>query len=102
MDLVAIQQFLQQADAQMPHPFHSAAEIVLTITEELGEVVTEVALFERIGTKAGCSKEPSTERLAEEMLHLLNMIFVLANHYAIDLDQAYTAYIQQAERDWQQ
>jgi NTP pyrophosphatase (non-canonical NTP hydrolase) len=95
MNIATIQQSLQKTDDPMPYPFRSAAEIVVTITEELGEVVTEVSLLERIGTKAGWSKEPSTDRLAEELLHLLNMIFVLANRYAIDLDQAYSAYLRQ-------
>jgi NTP pyrophosphatase (non-canonical NTP hydrolase) len=95
MHLAAIQQLLQEADAQTPYPFRSAAEIVVTMTEELGEVVTEVSLLERIGTKAEWSKEPSTDSLAKELLHLMNMIVVLANRYAIDLDQAYNAYLQQ-------
>jgi NTP pyrophosphatase (non-canonical NTP hydrolase) len=102
MHLAAIQKLLQEADAQTPYPFRSAAEIVVTMTEELGEVVTEVSLLERIGTKAGWSKEPSTDRLAEELLHLMNMIVVLAKRYAIDLDQAYNAYVHQMARASQQ
>ena len=69
-------------------PFRSAPEIVLAITEELGEVAQEVALLERIGTKAGWVKDPSKERLTEEIGHLLNCVHALADFYDIDLDRA--------------
>ncbi|MFN8491521.1 MAG: hypothetical protein U0350_28245 [Caldilineaceae bacterium] len=93
MDLATLQQFLRNDQAQTAYPFRSPAEILVTLTEELGEVIKEVSLFERIGTKAGWDKAPSHADLTEEMLHLLNLIFVLANHYQIDLAQAYTDYI---------
>jgi NTP pyrophosphatase (non-canonical NTP hydrolase) len=89
MQISDLQRMLAHDHARMPHPFRSAAEMMLTITEELGEVATEVALLERIGTKAEWDKQPRRERLAEEMIHLLNMIFTLANHYQIDLDEHY-------------
>ena len=94
MEISAIQQFLREDQARMENPFRSPTEILVTISEELGEVVKEVSLFERIGTKAGWHKKPSRPDLTEELLHLLNLIFVLANHYQVDLDQAYTAYIE--------
>jgi hypothetical protein len=61
MDLATIQQWLQAADAKQPYPFRSSAECVTAMVEELGEVATEVALLERIGTKAGWSKASETE-----------------------------------------
>ena len=76
----------------MANPFRSPAEVMVTITEELGEVTKEVSLLERIGSKAGWECEPSRERLSEELLHLLNMVFVLANRYDIDLESAYQRY----------
>ena len=97
MDLAAIQHFIRQADSQLPNPLRSAAEHVVAMTEELGEVATEVALLERIGTKAGWNKEPSTERLTTELLHLLNTLVGLANHYQIDLDTACVAYLSQSD-----
>ncbi len=99
IEITAIQQFLCEDQARMDNPFRSPAEILVTITEELGEAVKEVSLFERIGTKAGWSKEPSRADLTEELIHLLNLIFVLANHYQIDLDQTYTTYIKQARSE---
>jgi NTP pyrophosphatase (non-canonical NTP hydrolase) len=96
MDLATIQGFLRHADSQLPNPFRSAAERVIAITEELGEVATEVALLERIGTKASWSREPSREHLTTELVHLLNTLIGLANHYQIDLDTAYTTYMRQS------
>lgn len=62
---------------------------MLAITEEVGEVAQEVALLERIGTKAGWQKEPSKERLSKEISNLLNCIVSLANHYGIDIEDEY-------------
>ena len=59
------------------------------IVEELGEVSQEVQLLEQIGTKAEWEKDPSTERLAEELTHLLDVIITLANVHEIDLDEVY-------------
>ena len=81
---------LQELQARtLENPFRSGTEVMLAMTEELGEVATEVALLERIGTKANWQKEPSTERLAEEIKHLLNCTFALANQFGIDLNEAY-------------
>lgn len=71
------------------NPYRSGTEAVLAITEELGEVATEVALLEQVGSKTQWQKDPSVERLAEEMTHLLNSIFALANHFDIALSEVY-------------
>jgi hypothetical protein len=64
---------VQELQAQaLENPFRSGTEIMLTMTEELGEVATEVALLERIGSKANWQKAPTTEQLAEDIKHLLN------------------------------
>jgi len=99
VDIATIQQFLRDDQAQAAYPFRSPAEILVTRTEELGEVIKEVSLFERIGTKAGWEKAPSQADLTEEMIHLLNLLFVLANHYQVDLAQAYTDYINRARME---
>ena len=69
--------------------FHSGTEAMLGMSEELGEVATEVALLEQIGSKKFWQKDPSVERLAEEITHLLNCTFALANHFNIDLQTVY-------------
>ena len=96
MDLATIQQWLQATDTKQPYPFRSSAECVTAMVEELGEVATEVALLERIGTKAGWSKAPSIEHLTAEVIQLLNTLIALANRYDIDLDRAYVGYMRQA------
>lgn len=59
------------------------------MTEELGEVATEVALLERVGSKAAWRKEPDVGRFAEELTHLLNKTLALANHFEINLPETY-------------
>ena len=96
MDLATIQKWLQAIDTKQSYPFQSSAECITAMVEELGEVATEVALLERIGTKAGWSKAPSTERLTTELVQLFNTLIALANRYGIDLDHAYIEYMRQA------
>ena len=96
MDLATIQRWLQARDTKQPYPFRSSAECVTAMVEELGEVATEVALLERIGTKAEWSKAPSREHLATELIQLLNTLIALANRYDIDLDRAYLEYMRKA------
>ena len=96
MNLATIQKWLQTIDTKQPYPFQSSAECITAMVEELGEVATEVALLERIGTKAGWSQAPSTERLTIELVQLFNTLIALANRYGIDLDHAYIEYMCQA------
>lgn len=89
MQIKTLQRQLKQSVQEMKRPFTSGIEALVTMAEELGEVSTEVQLLEQTGTKAEWEREPSRERLAEEMTHLLNMTLVLANLYEIDLDAYY-------------
>lgn len=77
----------QEKLKQSKSPFNNPAEIMLAVTEELGEAAQEVALLEKIGTKVDWQKEPSIERLGVEIGNLLNCIFALANHYDIDVEE---------------
>ncbi|HKY54555.1 MAG TPA: hypothetical protein VJM08_09625 [Anaerolineales bacterium] len=90
MEIKSLQQHLEQSSKEMKRPFGSATEIMMTIVEELGEVAQEVSLIEQIGSKAEWQKQPSKERLGEEMTHLLNVILTLANFYEIHLDEIYS------------
>lgn len=83
MDLKAIQKMNQPVD------FRSGTEVVLAMTEELGEIAQEVALLERVGTKKNWEKQPSKERLGEELSHLLNLLTALANTHQINLSELY-------------
>ena len=66
-----------------------ALEIVAAIAEELGEVVTEVSLFEQIGNKINWERKADKEKLAREISQLLINIMSLASFYEIDIDQAF-------------
>lgn len=90
MNLKELQEQVKNSPVMAPNPFKSGVEIVLAATEELGEVAQEVALLEKVGTKANWSKEPSTERLAGEISNTINCLVSLANHYNIDLEQVYS------------
>jgi NTP pyrophosphatase (non-canonical NTP hydrolase) len=76
---------VNRESAQSASPFRSPTEIMLAATEELGEVAQEVALLERIGTKATWEKQGDVGRLGIEITHTINCLLVLANHYSIDL-----------------
>ena len=100
MELGALQKAVRESALTLETPYRSGTEVVLRMTEELGEVATEVALLERVGSKAAWRKErdmaaegegidPDVARLAEEITHLLNNTFALANHFGIDLSDVY-------------
>jgi NTP pyrophosphatase (non-canonical NTP hydrolase) len=90
MKLKTIQKWNRQSVAKMKVPFRSGAEVMLALTEELGEIAKEVALLEQIGSKVEWERSSSVARLGEEMTHLLNLTFTLANLYAVDLESLYT------------
>lgn len=89
VELKTLQHDLRQTNREMQQPFGSATEVMLAMVEELGEVATEIAILDQIGSKAEWKIGPSKERLAEEITHVLNLILVLANLYDIDLDEKY-------------
>ena len=93
MELSALQKEVRASVAVAKAPYRSGTEVVLMMTEELGEVATEVALLEQVGSKAAWQKEPDVARLAEEITHLLNNTFALANHFGIDLSDVYRSKI---------
>ena len=63
--------------------FNNSSEIMLSLTEELGEVAQEVALLEKIGTKKNWQKEGSVVRLNEEIVHVENLLIELRRYYNI-------------------
>jgi NTP pyrophosphatase (non-canonical NTP hydrolase) len=89
MTLSELQSRVRQANAEMKAPFSSGTQCMLALTEEVGEVAQEVALLERVGSKASWQKDGSVERLADEMTHAMNCLLSLANYYGIDLEKVY-------------
>ena len=64
--------------------FKNAAEIMLALTEEIGEVAQEVALLERIGSKANWVKVGDRERLRTEISHAINCLRALEEFYDLE------------------
>lgn len=64
-------------------------EILAAITEELGEVATEVSLFEKVGNKVNWERKADKTMLAREISQLLMNIMSLASAYDIDIDQSF-------------
>lgn len=89
MNLKELQEKVKTSPVLAPNPFKNSSEIMLAAIEELGEVAQEVALLEKVGTKAGWSKEPSVERLGSEIANTVNCLIALANYYDIDLEKEY-------------
>ena len=89
MDLSDLQEAAKHGVEKFKTPYRSGTEVMLALTEELGEVATEVALLEQVGSKSQWQREPDAARLAEELTHLLNNAFALANHFQIDLAEVY-------------
>ena len=90
MEIKQLQDKIKESSLSNLNPFKNPSEIMLAVTEELGEVAQEVALLERVGTKATWEKEPSKERLGKEISNLLNCVVGLANHYDVDIEQYYS------------
>lgn len=97
MELNKLQKYIADTQRQMKTPFRSGAEIMLALTEEIGEISREVALLEQIGSKTEWNKSPSNANLAEEMIHAINLLFVLANQFDLDLSQAYVEYLEKED-----
>jgi hypothetical protein len=64
--------------------FSSGSEILLAISEEVGEIATEIALIDRVGTKNDWHKKPSKDRLSEEISQLSNLLMLLREFYELD------------------
>lgn len=90
MNLKELQEKVKASPVMAANPFKNPSEIMLAATEELGEVAQEVALLEKVGTKAGWTKESSTERLGGEIANTINCLIALANHYELDLEELYS------------
>jgi len=65
-------------------------EILAAITEELGEVATEVSLFEQIGNKVNWKRKADKKLLEREIAQLLINVVGLASVYKIDVEEALT------------
>jgi len=87
MDLDFLQKEVQERGKKMGIKPQTPVEVLVGITEELGEVAKEVALFEKIGNKVNWKRNPDKALLAEEISHLLVNVVSLASHYEIKISE---------------
>lgn len=88
MDLDILQSEVKERGIKMGIKPQTPVEIMLGITEEVGEVATEVALFEQIGNKVNWKRSADKDLLAEEISQLLVNVVSLASAYEINLKEA--------------
>lgn len=88
MDINFLQNEIRGRGEKMGIKTQTPVEIMLAITEEIGEVAKEVALFEQVGNKVNWKRTADKELLAEEISHLLVNVITLASAYDISVDEA--------------
>ena len=88
MDLATLQKEVRERGIKMGIKPQTAVDIMLGITEEVGEVAKEVALFEQVGNKVNWKRSADKELLAEEISQVLVNVISLASHYDINVDEA--------------
>lgn len=85
--LADLQQFIAAVVHEKGWDVRTPAELMLMLTEEVGEVAKAV----RKESKLGYDKPETTDHLGEELADVLNLTADIANHFNIDLEQAFQA-----------
>ncbi len=84
MNLSDLQQFVKKMAEKFPEK-ENAFDILARLTEESGEVAQEVRKMEKRGSKVFFDISTSKEKLADELVDVLNVIASIANFYDMDL-----------------
>jgi len=85
MNLLEIQQFVKKIAEKFPEK-EDAFDMLARLTEECGEVASEIRKIEKKGSKVYFNLSTSKEKLAEELVDVLNVIASIANLYGLNLD----------------
>ncbi|MCD6371741.1 MAG: hypothetical protein J7L39_03420 [Candidatus Aenigmarchaeota archaeon] len=86
MNLLEIQQFVKKIAEKFPEE-EDALDILARLTEECGEVASEIRKMEKKGSKVYFNISTSKEKLADELVDVLNVIASIANLYGLNLDR---------------
>jgi len=86
MNLLEIQQFVKKIAEKFPEE-EDALDILARLTEECGEVASEIRKMEKKGSKIYFNISTSKEKLADELVDVLNVIASIANLYGLNLDR---------------
>ena len=85
MNLLEIQQFVKKIAEKFPGE-EDALDILARLTEECGEVASEIRKMEKKGSKVYFNLSTSREKLTDELVDVLNVIASIANLYELNLD----------------
>jgi NTP pyrophosphatase (non-canonical NTP hydrolase) len=85
MNLLEIQQFVKKIAEKFPEK-EDAFDMLARLTEECGEVASEIRKIEKKGSKVYFNLSTSKEKLADELVDVLNVIASIANLYGLNLD----------------
>ena len=88
MQLPEIQVKIVQRGKKLKIKKQKPLEVLAAITEELGEVATEVSLFEQIGNKVNWKRKADKKLLEREIAQLLVNVIGLATGYKIDMEKS--------------
>ncbi|PIU75478.1 MAG: nucleotide pyrophosphohydrolase [Candidatus Portnoybacteria bacterium CG06_land_8_20_14_3_00_39_12] len=85
MNLKEIQQFVKKVAEKFPET-ENALDILARLTEEAGEVASEIRKIEKKGSKVRFELTSNKEKLADELVDVLNVIASIANLYDLDIE----------------
>ena len=84
MNLSGLQQFVKKM-AEKFSERENAFDMLARLTEESGEVAQEIRKIEKKGSKVFFDLSAGKEKLADELVDVLNVIASIANFYDMDL-----------------
>ncbi|MEK7167015.1 MAG: MazG nucleotide pyrophosphohydrolase domain-containing protein [Patescibacteria group bacterium] len=85
MNLLEMQQFVIKISEKFSEK-EDALDILARLTEECGEVASEIRKMEKKGSKIYFNIHSNKEKLADELVDVLNVIASIANLYELNLD----------------
>ena len=86
-NLKSLQFFIANKLRALDSPERSAAEKIVLLVEEVGEVARSIRLQEGLHSRK--SAPLNTDHLGDELVDVLNYLLDIANHYEIDMDEAF-------------
>lgn len=85
MNLQETQQLVKKIAGKFPGE-EDAFDILARLAEECGEVASEIRKLEKKGSKVHFNITTSKEKLADELVDVLNVLASIANFYELNLD----------------
>lgn len=86
MTLKELQIFVKKVSKKFSEK-ENILDALARLTEECGELASEVRKLEKKGSKVYFGIAGNKEKLADELVDILNVISAIANLYGLDLDR---------------